>query len=148
MVCWHHFSIGGTECLDCVAVSVGVALEPIWSYERTVLGHLASKSNSRRKTNWGGVIKSESAMQFCDDFDKQVPMARQACLLPVKMTVTIWYQDARRDLDVSLLQDCIQKRGIIGNDRQIVEIHAFRLVDRKKPRVHFRLDALPSYKAE
>lgn len=111
-------------------------------YDRTVLGHLASKSNGRRKTTWGGVIKSEAAMEFEDDFFKQVPYAKVPMLGPIRMTAHVWYADNRRDLDISLLQDCIQKREILKNDRQIVEIHAFRHVDKAKPRVHFVLESI------
>ena len=119
-----------------------------WRYEATVLGHLASKANSRRKTNWGGVIKSASAMQFERDFQKQVPRAMQSFEKPVKLTAWVFYGDARRDLDISLLQDCIQKQGIIKNDRQIVEIYAIRHIDRKRPRVEFKLDEIVGYQAE
>lgn len=120
----------------------------IWSYGRTVLGHLASKSNSRRKASWGGVIKSEAAMQFAQDFVRQVPHEKVPFSGPVRLWTTVYYADERRDLDVSLLQDCIQARGIIKNDRQIKEIHAFRKVDKKRPRVEFRLEQLVDYVAD
>lgn len=112
-----------------------------FKYERVVFGHLASKSNSRRKTNWGGVIKSKPAMQFEKDFAKQVARPKEAYEGPVALLVAVWYEDRRRDLDISLLQDCIQKAGIIKNDRQIIEIHAYRGIDKKQPRVQFLLEA-------
>lgn len=111
-----------------------------WSYgPTTILSHLASKSNSRRKTNWGGVIKSEAAMSFEHDFFLQCIGKKEAYPGPVSMSVHVYYADNRRDLDISLLQDCIQKAGIIKNDRQIQEIHAWRHVDKEKPRVIFEL---------
>lgn len=118
------------------------------SYERVILGHLASKSNGRRKTTWGGVIKSKVAMEFEDDFFRQTGTSRVPLDGPLGISVTVYYADNRRDLDISLLQDCLQKANFILNDRQIVEIHALRKIDRKKPRVDFRLYRKPDYLQE
>ena len=121
-----------------------------WSFGPvTVKGHLASKSNSRRKTNWGGVIKSQAALDFEESFAWQVKRRPEAFLGPVALFVWAYYQDNRRDLDIALLQDQIQagsaekpKANIILNDRQIVEIHAKRFVDKNNPRVIFELRGL------
>lgn len=115
----------------------------VWTYgPQQVLGHLASKSNSRRKTNWGGIIKSDAALQFVDDFHKQVRNAPEPYKGQVALMADVWYRDRRRDLDISLLQDCIQTAGIIKNDRQIVYIKARRFIDKENPRVVFELRGL------
>ena len=118
-----------------------------WSFGPvTIKGHLASKSNSRRKTNWGGVIKSQAALDFEDAFAWQLKRQPVAFTGPVALFVWAYYKDRKRDLDVALLQDQIQagsaekpKANVIQNDRQIVEIHAKRFVDKENPRVVFEL---------
>jgi len=115
-----------------------------WSYGPVVVkGHLASKSNGRRKA-WGGrIIKSAAALDFLEAFAWQVKAPKEGPFAgPVSITAWVYYADRRRDLDTSLLQDAIQAAGIIENDRAILEQHAFRFVDKANPRVVFRLDEI------
>jgi len=56
--------------------------------------------------------------------------------------VRVWYQSRRNDLDVSLLMDCLQRCGVIENDRSIREQHLFGYVDPEAPRVEVELYAL------
>lgn len=113
-----------------------------WRYGPVVVfAHLASKSNGRRNDSTGRSIKSEIAFEFADAFAAQVDTPPLPYLGPVKMTVQAYYPDRRRDLDISLLQDCIQKAGIIANDRLIEKIDAERWLDRAgPPRVIFWLE--------
>lgn len=113
----------------------------MWSYGPcTVMGHLASKANGRRWRGPGHSIKSQAALDFVSTFPLQLPTRKDAPFdKPVAMYVWAYYRDMRRDLDIALLQDCIQKAHIIENDRQIVEIHARRFVDKERPRVIFEL---------
>lgn len=114
-----------------------------WSYGPVcVVGHLASKANSRRITFRGRhprSIKSQAALDFADSFASQVKRPTTAFTGPVSLSAWVYYADRRRDLDISLLQDCIQAAGIIKNDRQIVAIHAQRYIDAARPRVVFEL---------
>lgn len=113
-----------------------------WEYQAIVQGELCSKSNQRRVARFGqrtAIIKSESALEFVQRFLYTVPRPHTPFTEPVALTVLTYYKDRRRDLDVALLQDCIQKAGIIKNDRQVEEIHAFRYIDKENPRVVFRL---------
>lgn len=117
---------------------------PIKGY-KTVLGQLGSKSNGRRPVRRGSkfaFIKSDTALQYVSDFEKQIPKALVPFEGPVMLYARCYYKDRRRDLDVALLQDCIQKREIIKNDRQIECIIAFRHIDKKRPRVEFFLKSL------
>lgn len=41
-----------------------------------------------------------------------------------------------------VLLDCLQSCGVIKNDRQCMEIHARKLVDKKDPRVEFELEEI------
>lgn len=99
-------------------------------------GQLCSKSNSRKIVNFGkrlAVIKSAESRKYVEDFVKAhrtaQPFTGEVCL-----SVQAMYQDRRRDLDVALLQDALQAAGVIKNDRQIIEIHAERFVDKDNPR--------------
>lgn len=111
----------------------------------TVLGELASKSNSRQVVKRGGltrVIKSEKALQYEQDFMKQVGRPTSPLQGDVVLTVWAYYASRRPDLDESLLMDCIQRRGILENDRQIKEKHVYWGLDPKRPRVTFEITLL------
>lgn len=114
-----------------------------WTYGPiTVLGALASKSNGRQISRSGGktiVRKSDTALQYVDDFLKQVRRPKTAYKGWVKFLVVVYYEDLRRDLDIALLQDMLQKVGIIKNDRQVTEIFTWRRLSKKRPRVVFTL---------
>ena len=115
-----------------------------WSFNGVMPGQLCSKSNSRKIVRFGertAIIKSVEARVYVESF---VRLFRQVkpYLDDVSLTVQVYYKDRRRDLDIALLQDCLQHAGIIENDRQVVEIHAWRHLDGKNPRTVFRLLAL------
>lgn len=109
---------------------------------KTVLGELGSKSNSRSLVYIGGkprFIKGKAAQGYVSSFQKQIPVQAKSFEGPVLLVAKCYYKDRRRDLDVALLQDCIQKQGIIKNDRQIEAIMATRMIDKQCPRVEFQL---------
>ena len=116
-----------------------------WAFAATVPGQLGSKSNSRRIVPRGGrfaVIKSQDALDYVATFARFVPRPKAPFAGPVRLTVRAFYKDNRRDLDTALLHDCLQNQGVILNDRQIKELHAYRLLDRLNPRVEFELEEL------
>lgn len=124
----------------------------------TILGELASKSNSRQIVRFGsrmGVRKGDDALAWVKGCLLQLGRCPTTYGGPVAMQVFAYYKDNRRDLDIALLQDCLQDKmgkakfgaGIIVNDRQIKEIHAFRRIDKDRPRVEFSLRALTHYKS-
>jgi Holliday junction resolvase RusA-like endonuclease len=112
----------------------------------TIHGNLASKANSRRmvispRTGKPLFIKSMAAIVFCQDFRKQCPMRVKVGLkTPVKLTVTVYYKTRRNDLDVGIVMDCLEREGVIKNDRQVEEIHAFKRWDKDNPRVEIELE--------
>ncbi len=119
----------------------------LWTYgPKTVMGHLASKANGRKRVSAGGrsrFIKSEAARDFASTFPLQLKPPTRPFDGPVAMYAWVYYRDERRDLDIALLQDCIQNAGIIVNDRQIKEIHAKRFVSKSAPKVVFELREIP-----
>lgn len=116
-----------------------------WSYSATVLGELASKNNSRRAIFSKGkprFIKSAKALGFEEMFLAQVRKPAKPYEGYVALTAVVYYKNWMPDLDETLLADLIQKAGIIGNDRQIVEKHLFRGIDKVSPRVEFEVVAI------
>jgi len=110
----------------------------------TILGQCASKSNSRRlvyKNNKPMFIKSKRAMEFKRMFMAQVPKA-EPIMEDVVLTCTIYYSSRRPDLDESLVMDCLEGAGIIGNDRQIKEKHIYWGLDKKNPRVDITVERI------
>lgn len=119
----------------------------------TMPGELASKSNSRQIVKIGNMtrlIKSKDARHYMQNFKQlfyrqdRIPFEGS-----VRMLAVCYYRNRVRDLDVALLQDCLQEgdlkklgAGIIKNDRQVVEIHAIRMIDKDNPRVVFTLEEI------
>lgn len=117
-----------------------------WEYAGTMPGQLCSKSNSRRVVRQGSkirVIKSEESLSYVDGFVRLF-REQKAFEGDVVLEVHAYYKDRRRDLDIALLQDALQKANVIKNDRQVVEIHAYRYIDKKNPRTGFFLKELRS----
>lgn len=114
-----------------------------WMFKDTITGELASKSNSRMLVTIRGrpaFIKSKKARAYEKSFIEQshnvgtVPYTGK-----VRLTAVIYYATQRPDLDDTLLCDCIERAGIIKNDRQIREKHLYHRIDRKNPRVEYLL---------
>ena len=59
-----------------------------------------------------------------------------------KLAVDVYHENMRPDLDnaFKILLDCLQGCKAIKNDRQCVEIHARKLVDKNNPRVEFVIE--------
>lgn len=59
-----------------------------------------------------------------------------------KQEVDVYHENMRPDLDngFKILLDCLQSCKTIKNDRQCVEIHARKLVDKLNPRIEFTLE--------
>jgi Holliday junction resolvase RusA-like endonuclease len=56
-----------------------------------------------------------------------------------KLLVNVYQENRRRDLDIELLADALQRFGVIENDRHIWEKHCRRFIDKENPRVEFAL---------
>lgn len=118
----------------------------------SVIGKVVSKANSRRKTNWGGVIKSADALAFEKAVAQQIPHDLDAIDGDVAFIATIYYKDRRPDLDESLVLDCLQQHtdkqkrvwfnGVYVNDRQIKAKLILHELDKDNPRVEFTVVSL------
>lgn len=113
------------------------------------------KGNSRqivtnKRTGKPMVIKSSKALKAADDFISQLQVQKQSEALEglIHLDIVFYYPNNRHDLDDSLICDCLQKAGIIKNDRQIVEKILIKYIDRKNPRVFIYIAELSNYKLE
>ena len=111
----------------------------------TILGEPCSKANSRIMIFKNGkprCIKNTNALNYVETFIKQA----QSMKLPkfecdVVLYCQIYYSSYRKDLDESLIMDCLQKSGVISNDRQIKEKHIYHDIDKDCPRVIITLES-------
>lgn len=113
-------------------------------FAMTILGEPSSKANSRkaarnRKTGGLMFIKSGPARQYCIDFKDQIDrkLSRKFELITCKLTMhcIAYYGSQRKDLDLSLVMDSLEKCKVIKNDRQIREHHFYHRIDKENPRV-------------
>ena len=107
-------------------------------------GSLANKSNSRKIVTVRGrpmIIKSKEAREYEEKF--RIAVLGSACGTvegeKLYLKATVYQENMRRDLDVELLPDLLQKNGVIRNDRQIWEKHYVRQLDKLNPRVEFEI---------
>ena len=122
-----------------------------------ILGEPASKHNSRRRLKLGKrtvYAKSDKAYAFSQSARLQIPVeARVMFAGPVAVTLHVFYANRRSDLDDTIICDVLQaeflgppknalvcRRGVYLNDRQIVERHVYKHIDRKNPRVHITVE--------
>jgi Holliday junction resolvase RusA-like endonuclease len=135
----------------------------------TILGEPVSGKNSRElvtlprwsekkqaKVPMAASIKSKKALSYERIALLQVPQtARQRIEGPVRITARLYYASERPDLDASLVRDILQdryvgrgdkreliQRGVYRNDRQIVEEHYYRAVDKANPRTEIEIEPL------
>lgn len=119
----------------------------------TIFAEPVSKANSRRmvpaRSRTGSTymrpIKSEKALAF---ESARMVIERhghpaQPITGPVQVAVKCYYASRRPDLDPSLVLDALQRLGIIGNDRQVHDLHATKFLDAENPRAEFSVRQIP-----
>lgn len=110
-----------------------------------IKGHLPRKDNNRfiarnPRTGTAFIPKSKPAQQYVKDFIAQVPKGAVLGLdEDLALVAVVYYRSRRSDLSVELLKDCIERAGIIKNDRSIRLEVLLGLVDKEDPRVLFSL---------
>lgn len=115
-----------------------------------IYGKLYGKANSRKiiRNRWTGKpmsIKQDGALRFERDFMfqvKKIPIPYEG---KVALSALVYYPDNRQDLEIELLKDCIEKAGIVKNDKQIVEYRRIKrssCPDPINPRVIFALKSI------
>lgn len=112
-------------------------------YEFVVKGALKSKANSRQLVRRGSKtisIKSAGALEFEKAAVLQLQQAMKKRRMKtiedeVGLELEIFYPSNRSDLSPELFFDCLQKAGVLKNDRQITEYRCAKLIDKDDPRV-------------
>lgn len=107
-----------------------------------VHGQLYSKANSRNvgrnlKTGKLFNVKSPEAQSYtkhCIAQLKKFWEDKSPITCRIKLGVDIYHSSNRFDLDESLLMDCLQQSGVIGNDRQIMKKIINKKFDKRDPR--------------
>lgn len=119
---------------------------PLWL--ATIYGQPVSKSNSSNFSyNHGRPVlrKSERARNYINTFEAQIIQRHLAPKIPLEVVCSLvaklFYKDQRSDLDDSQICDCLQKSGVIKNDRQIREKHLYHGIDKENPRTEIALYA-------
>lgn len=107
-------------------------------------GKIPSKSNSYRIVTIAGhssMAKSKPLTDYERIFYLQCPIRGSMIKGFFKICVDVYHENMRPDLDnaFKILLDCLQACKVIKNDRQCVEIHARKLVDKTDPRVEFEI---------
>lgn len=133
--------------------------------EFVIFGQPASKANSRKIVTIAGrpqIVKSKEALAFETAALRQIPpKARLQLTCPVKVTLRMFYESERPDLDESIVLDVLQSRfakqkipgreeqvrvliqaGVYVNDRQVREKHVYHAIDKLMPRVEIRVESL------
>lgn len=106
-----------------------------------IYGQPVSMKNNRRlilnrRTGKPMFIKSKNAIQYEKDFLKQIlPKHKLNIDHQIKVIVDAYYKSRRPDLDCELIYDCLQKNGIVKNDRLIIQKVAYKRLDKENPRV-------------
>lgn len=107
-----------------------------------VLGEPGRKSNQRRivrgKNGAPMIIKSEKAMNYQTKFLAQVPAEYKLGLgskeEPLALRVVTWYKSNRPDISTELIQDLLEKAGVVSNDRWFKAVFCFGNIDSENPR--------------
>lgn len=131
--------------------------------EFVVYGEPASKANQRRlmrnkNTGKPMFIKSEKALNYEADFQRQCPQLDPPITDEVKVTMTIYYASNRPDLDESVILDCMQsvtvkhptkkreriivRNNIYRNDRLVVHKDIRKGIDKQNPRAEIKVEPI------
>ena len=113
----------------------------------TVHGQIPSKSNCYRVVTirgHGSLAKTPALRRYEESFIMQCPLRKAGIGYRFKLTVDVFNQSDRNDLDNSfkILLDCLQSCRAIRNDRLCAEIHARKFIDKENPRVEFSIERL------
>jgi len=111
-----------------------------------IYAECASKSNSRKIVKFGkrsALIKNEKARLFLKADAKTNDFGPLPITGPVQLTCRLYYSSRRPDLDPAMVMDWLQAHSIILNDRQVVDLHATKFLDKERPRVEWSVRQIP-----
>jgi len=124
-----------------------------------IKGQPQSKANSRQLVHVHGkplFIKSPEARAYEKNALLQIPMSARLMLDGrIRITIHIYYESERPDLDESIILDVLQNRykkvagkrmllreGVYVNDRQVREKHIYHHIDKDNPRAEILVETV------
>lgn len=114
-------------------------------HEQTIYGQPPSKSNQYKIITIAGhssLGKTPALEQYEKAFFLQCGKYRDRMISNFfRLDADVYFSSNQPDLDNSLksLLDCLQMCKAIKNDRQCVEIHARKFIDKNNPRIEFTI---------
>lgn len=114
--------------------------------EKVVIrGKIPSKANCYKVITiygHGSLGKTEAIKEYERAFFLQCPLRDKMISGYFKLTVDVFYENMRPDLDncLKVLLDCLQQCRAIKNDRNCVDICARKLIDKADPRIEFTIE--------
>lgn len=112
---------------------------------QTIYGNVPSKSNCYKVVTINGhasLAKTPALKRYEDNFFIQCGAYRNAGIEGYfELYIDVYYPSQRSDLDNSLkiVLDCLQRMGAVKNDNRCVKILARKFLDKKNPRIEFKL---------
>lgn len=102
----------------------------------TVYGQVPSKSNGYRIGN-NRLYKSKELLQYEESFRLQTLTLHDTISKEFGINIIVYFQSNRSDLDnaAKIILDCLQKCGIIANDRLCVRLVMIKKIDKVNPRI-------------
>ncbi len=110
--------------------------------KQVIYADIPSKSNCYKIIVTGGfhrLGKTKAVKDYEQKFFLQCSLRNANISKRFRIDVDCYNSSDRKDLDNSfkLLLDCLQQCKAIKNDRQCMEIHARKFIDKANPRVEF-----------
>ena len=117
------------------------------NYSFTILGDVPSKANAYKIITINGhssLAKSKKLRQYEKDFFLQCPCRDVYVSNFFSIDIDVYYANNRKDLDgcFKIILDCLQQCKVIKNDRECIEIHATKKVDKISPRVVIKISEI------
>lgn len=108
--------------------------------QAVIYGQVPSKSNGYRIGN-NRLYKSKELLQYEESFRLQTLTHHDNISKEFGINIIVYFQSNRSDLDnaAKIILDCLQKCGIIANDRLCVRLVMIKKIDKVNPRIEIFL---------
>lgn len=117
------------------------------NYQMTILGDCPSKANSYKIVTLGGHARLAKT-KVLQAYEKSFALQCKFRSLDIKeffqIDMDVYYPNNRKDLDGAwkIVLDCLQQNGVIHNDRECLELHARKMIDKNNPRVEITITTM------
>ena len=114
--------------------------------KEVIIGLVPSKSNGYRISR-NRLYKTKALMDFEEAFALQCRKYKGKMITWFEFELNVYYPNNRSDLDGSfkVILDCLQKVGAIENDNKCLGIVARKFLDKKNPRIEFKIKEVEAH---